>query len=276
MNAPFEIRGDVYAEDMQKSLRNLAMLTKKDVNQLVHDRASTMARYLASWTIPVAGMDSGDVQNGLGAESRKMGQARVSKDIGRVYVDTKAMFKALRGKKATSKKGKQYSVSGIVRRLLTEGNNEKAQSVLRRVSSFRSEEIITFDDGRRHKAARNNGRVPNSHRPVIVADSEKLRAYIKAKREKVGFTKAAWNNAGRMANGKNGVNAVWVRKHTDAPAAGRFQIIGAIGEAMLSSRVPWISKKFNEAGAMESFDRSFKKEIVNATQKILEKEQRKK
>ena len=37
-----QVRGDVYAADMQKSLRTLAELTKKDVNQLVKDRAPTM------------------------------------------------------------------------------------------------------------------------------------------------------------------------------------------------------------------------------------------
>ena len=78
-----------------------------------------------------------------------------------------------------------------------------------------------------------------------------------------------------MAGGKNGLRAKWITKH-NAPAHGAFKMIGAIGEAVLSSRVPWIDRKLNETGAMEAFDRSFRKEIDTATRKILEREQRKK
>jgi hypothetical protein len=53
-------------------------------------------------------------------------------------------------------------------------------------------------------------------------------------------------------------------------------MIGAIGEAVLSSRVPWVDRNLAESQAMEAFDRNFRKEIDTATRKILEREQRKK
>ncbi len=272
-----QVRGDVYAADMQKSLRTLAELTKKDVNQLVKDRAPTMARYLASWTMPVAnfGKNAEGIPDGESLAARNLGQAAVSRDIGRVYMDVRGLMAQLKGKRISSESGKGVSATTLLSKLIKQGDNDRAEKIVRTVPGFAHIEIQNFDDGKRHKEKRSQGRVHKSTKPVVIADSPKLREYIKKKREQVGFTKAAWITAGRMAGGKNGLRAKWITKH-NAPAHGAFKMIGAIGEAVLSSRVPWIDKKLNETGAMEAFDRSFRKEIDTATRKILEREQRKK
>ena len=269
----FQIRGDVYAADMQKSLRTLAELTKKDVHQLVKDRAPTMARYLASWTMPVANM--GKNPDGESLTARNLGQSAVSRDIGRVYMDVRGLMAQLKGKRVSSESGKGVAASTLLSKMIKQGDNDRAEKIVRTVPGFAHIEIQNFDDGKRHKEKRRQGRVHKNTRPVVIADSQKLREYIKNKREQVGFTKSAWITAGRMAGGKNGLRAKWITKH-NAPAHGAFKMIGAIGEAVLSSRVPWIDKKLNESGAMEAFDRSFNKEIQTATSKIIAREQRKK
>ena len=272
----FQIRGDVYAADMQKSLRTLAELTKKDVHQLVKDRAPTMARYLASWTMPVANMGKNAEGNpdGESLAARNLGQSAVSRDIGRVYLGQGKLKSLLKGKRTPKEKG-NVSISSLFTRFVIEGRLDRAQKIIRTQPEFASVDVITWDGGKRHKEKRRQGRVHKNTRPVVIADSQKLREYIKNKREQVGFTKSAWITAGRMAGGKNGLRAKWITKH-NAPAHGAFKMIGAIGEAVLSSRVPWIDKKLNESGAMEAFDRSFKKEIQTATSKIIAREQRKK
>ena len=273
----FQIRGDVYAADMQKSLRTLAELTKKDVHQLVKDRAPTMARYLASWTMPVANMGKNAEGNpdGESLTARNLGQSAVSRDIGRVYMDVRGLMAQLKGKRVSSDSGKGVAASTLLSKMIKQGDNDRAEKIVRTVPGFAHIEIQNFDDGKRHREKRRQGRVHKNTRPVVIADSQKLREYIKNKREQVGFTKSAWITAGRMAGGKNGLRAKWITKH-NAPAHGAFKMIGAIGEAVLSSRVPWIDKKLNESGAMEAFDRSFRREIDTATKKILEQEQRKK
>lgn len=272
-----QVKGDVYAADMQKSLRTLAELTKKDVNQLVKDRAPTMARYLASWTMPVAnfGKNAEGIPDGESLAARNLGQSAVSRDIGRVYMDVSGLMAQLKGKRISSESGKGVSATTLISKLIKQGDNDKAEKIVRTVPGFAHIEIQNFDGGKRHKEKRNQGRVHKSTKPVVIADSPKLREYIKHKREQVGFTKSAWITAGRMAGGKNGLRAKWITKH-NAPAHGAFKVIGAIGEAALSSRVPWVDKKLNETGAMEAFDRSFRKEIDTATKKILAREQRKK
>ncbi len=277
----FQIRGDVYAADMQKSLRTLAQLTKKDVHQLVKDRAPTMARYLASWTMPVANMGKNAEGNpdGESLTARNLGQSAVSRDIGRVYMDAGKLSRILKGKKTPENKG-SVSISSLFYRFLKEGRIDRAQKIIRTQPEFASVEVIPWDGGKWHKTNRYQGgsyggRVRKNARQKIVADSQKLREYIRHKRDQVGFTKSAWITAGRMAGGKNGLRAKWITKH-NAPARGAFKVIGTIGEAMLSSRVPWVDKKMNESGAMEAFDRSFRREIDIATNKIIEREQRKK
>jgi hypothetical protein len=276
-----QVRGDVYAADMQKSLRTLAELTKKDVNQLVKDRAPTMARYLASWTMPVAnfGKNAEGNPDGESLAARNLGQSAVSRDIGRVYLGPEKLKSFLKGKRTPKEKG-GVSISSLFTRFVSEGRLDRAQKIIRTQAEFASVDVIPWDGGKWHKSNRYTGgsyggRVRKNARQKIVADSQKLREYVRQKREQVGFTKSAWITAGRMAGGKNGLRAKWITKH-NAPAHGAFKMIGAIGEAVLSSRVPWIDKKLNETGAMEAFDRSFRKEIDTATRKILEREQRKK
>lgn len=272
-----QVRGDVYAADMQKSLRTLAELTKKDVNQLVKDRAPTMARYLASWTMPVAnfGKNAEGNPDGESLAARNLGQSAVSRDIGRVYMDVRGLMAQLKGKRISSESGKGVSATTLISKLINQGDNDRAEKIVRTVPGFAHIEIQNFDDGKRHKEKRSQGRVHKSTKPVVIADSSKLREYIKKKREQVGFTKSAWITAGRMAGGKNGLRAKWITKH-NAPAHGAFKMLGAIGEAVLSSRVPWVDRNLAESQAMEAFDRSFRKEIDTATRKILEREQRKK
>jgi len=273
-----QVRGDVYAADMQKSLRTLAELTKKDVNQLVKDRAPTMARYLASWTMPVAnfGKNAEGDPDGESSEALKLGQAAVSRDIGRVYLGANKLKNILVGRKTPPEKG-SVAISSLFSRFVKEGRLDRAQKIIRTVPGYASIDVITWDSGKWHKSWRyrggsHGGRVRENARQKIVTNVDKLKAYTKNKRGQVGFTKSAWIRAGFMAGGKLGLKSKWITKHF-SPAYGAFKVIGAIGESILSSRVSWVDKKLDDRRAMEAFDRNFMKEIQKATEKILAKQQ---
>lgn len=272
-----EIRGDVYADDMKKSLKRLSELTKKDARELVKERASTMARYLAEWTMPVAGIAKGSTgkPDGKSKRAQTLGMNAVSRDIGRVYMDIKYLKKHLEGRRVKQENQKSIAVWTLFQRFIQQGNLDKAQKIIRTTPKFTTAEVMHFDGGKLHRKSQRNGRVHENQKPKIVIDSPKLREYVKKERENVGWTKGAWIKAGRMVNGKNGLSAKWITKH-NPPARGQFKIMGAIGEAVLNNAVPWVDKKLHDVGAMEAFDRSIKKDIDKRIIAIMAKEQRQK
>lgn len=266
-----EIRGDVYAEDIKKSLNELGRLTNKTAAQIIQDRAPMMARYLAEWTMPVAGIKTGQPDGGS-IEAKRLGESAVLRDINRVYLDARKIINSLK-QMHNAKTGE--SMARAFTKAAKDGDVPQAQQILRRTSRFAGLEVMLFDDGKKHEAAKRNGRVPKNKRPDVVLDPKNLKAYIDRKRKLVGWTKAAWINAGKQVSTKTGRVGKWITRHTAAPASGHFIKTLTSAESRLTSGVPWVSKKIDDRRAMEAFDRSMKQSITKAIDYIAQKQQRK-
>lgn len=264
----FNMMAVVDDKEMQKSLRELAVLQKKDVNDITRQWAGTLGRYLAVWTKPL----TGNLQ--LGKDSRVVAERNVTKGINWVYMDIAVAFKRLKGKRALLENGKSFNASPSIRRLIAEGRHEDAEKIMQNVPGFDSYNLMMFDGGRIHRNTRGKkGKRQNN----VIVDSPKLREYINKKRKMVGFTKAAWINAATQVTGKTPSRVgKWVSKHTNSPARGAFSIEGPIGKATLSSALPWASDTLSESNAFREFSQNFKAAIEKAIDYHLKKEQRKK
>jgi len=215
---------------------------------------------------------TGDPDGG-GKDAERLGMNAVSRDIGRVYMDTKKLAGALKGRKIAPERPKSAAVSTVFTRMIKEGRIDRAQKVIRTVPQFASFEVIFFDGGKLHKQRQKNGRVHKNYKPKIVVDSPKLREYVEKQRAKVGWTKGAWINAAKQIPGsKQGRVNKWITKHNAAPSQGFFKMYGK-AESKLTNNVDWIPKKIDDRRAMEAFDRRFKEDIDTRIQEILAKQQ---
>lgn len=279
MSAALEVRGDVYADDMIAGIRRLAQVTKKTAAEIVREQSSTMARYLAEGTMPVAGINTGN-PNGGGQAAKKMGEAATARDIMKVYAEPGYILKSLKNG-ALEPQGEKVNAKWVRSEIVAaqmSGDAERAQFALRFIPEFRHSKIIMFDGGKLHREKRKNGAVKKQGDKALVLNPKQLKEYIKAKQKLVGFTKAAWINAGRQVNpaGKFTAVNVWIKRHMNAPANGIFQRFFEFAEARLTSAVPWAEFKIDDRRAMESFDRNMMKSINDALAKLAAKEQAKK
>jgi hypothetical protein len=266
-----QIRGDVYADDIKRSLNELAKATNKTAAQIIQDRAPMMARYLAEWTMPVAGIKTGQPDGG-GIDAKRLGESAVLRDINRVYLDARKIINSLKQMHA-GKTGE--SMARAFTKAAKAGDVPQAQQILRRTSKFAGLEVMLFDDGKKHEAAKRNGRVTKGNKPDVVLNPKELQAYITKKRKLVGWTKAAWINAGKQVSGKTGRVGKWITRHTDAPANGQFIKTLTSAESKLTSGVPWVSQKIDDRRAMEAFDQSMRQSLTKALDYIAQKQQRK-
>lgn len=255
----------VHDKEMQVSLRNLAILQKKDVNEITRKWGGTMGRYLAVWTKPM----TGNAYN-TGADARISALNQVTRAINHSYMDVRSLYKKLKGKDGTKRKKMVRIIAGMIRR----GEDKKAEEILHKIPFFKTYRFNKFDDGKRHKQVRRGGKMNDVY---VVTDHKKLSEYIKKKREMVGFTKAAWINAARQVTGKTPASVgKWVSKHTNSPGFGSFTIQGPIGMATLSSRLPWASDTLNESLAFKELQINLRSSLQHALDYHLKKEQRKK
>jgi hypothetical protein len=270
-----EIRGDVYAEDIKKSLNELGRLTNKTAAQIIQDRAPMMARYLAEWTMPVAGMSKGDVGatvDGGGQSAKKLQENAISRDIRRAYMSPAKVINAL----ASVADGE--SLKKAFTKASRTGDLNEATRIVRLIPSMKGLEVMIWDKGRLHESKRMksyNGRVHRGTRPIIVTRSGELKKYIKERQNAAGFTKAAWINAGKHISLKTGRVSAWITRHVATPSIGTFKSDGVKSEARLTNNVPWVSKKIDDRRAMEAFDRSMKQSITKAIDYIAKREARK-
>lgn len=265
----FNMMGVVDDKEMQKSLRELAIFQKKDVNEITQQWAGTLGRYLASWTKPIPGSLK------LDKKSEWKAVAGIEKGIRWVYQPKEMFFRQNRNVKLPNQKGREINAMAWIKRLLKAGKTTEASDVLKRINNYENAEFITFDGGKAHKKSRaENGQVRERK---IILDSPKLKNYIAKKRKMAGFTKAAWINAAFQITGKVPPKVgKWVHRHTASPGRGTFSIQGPIGKATLSSRLPWASDTLSEANAFREFSESFRQAMDKAIDYHLKKEQRKK
>jgi len=270
------IRGDVYAEDMRRSIEQLAKATKKTATQVILDQTNTMARYLAEWTMPVAGMKKGDVGatvDGGGQDAKKLQENAIAEDIRRAYMSPAKVFEAF----ASLAEGN--SLKKAFTKATKAGDVNEATRIVKLVPSMKGLEVMMWDDGKHHQSKRMkkyNGRINRGTRPMVVTRIGELKKYIEKQQKMAGYTKAGWINAGRQVTGKHGSKIQkWIWRHTGAPAVGTFKSDGVKSEARLTNNVPWVSKKIDDGRAMEAFDRSMKQSLGKALDAIAKREARK-
>ena len=279
-----EVHGDVYQTQFQKRLEHLSSIVNKSMAELVFERIPTMARYLAEWTMPVTNVFKGatGTPDGGGIDAKRLGENRVSGDIGRVYLGANKLKNILKGQRTPKEKG-NVSISSLFSRFVREGRLDRAQKIIRTVPNFASAEVITWDKGKwhqlnRYKGGSHGGRTRDKARRKIVTDVPKLDEYLKKKKDMVGFTKAGWANAARKATGRTPAQMnKWITKHFYAPASGKFTNQSAtVARGELTNLVTWVSKKIDDSQAMRAFDESFMKDINKRIKYLLDREQRKK
>ena len=265
----FNMMGVVDDKEMQKSLRELAIFQKKDVNEITQQWAGTLGRYLASWTKPMAGSLKID------KKSEWKAVAGIEKGIRWVYQPKEMFFQRNRNVKLPNQKGREINAVAWIKRLLKKGEQTEASMVARRINEYQNATFSNFDGGKAHKKSRLDK--TQERERIIVLDSPNLKKYIAKKRKMAGFTKAAWINAAFQITGKVPPKVgKWVHQHTASPGRGTFSIQGPIGKATLSSRLPWASDTIYEDRAFLEFSASFRQAMDKAIDYHLKKEQRKK
>ena len=279
-----EVHGDVYQTQLQKRLEHLSSLVNKSTAELVFERIPTMARYLAEWTMPVTNVFKGatGTPDGGGIDAKRLGENRVSGDIGRVYLGANKLKNMIKGRRTPKEKG-NVSISSLFTRFVSEGRLDRAQKIIRTQPEFASAEVIAWDNGKwhqlnRYKGGSHGGRTRDKARQKIVTDVPKLDDYLKKKKDMVGFTKAGWANAAMKATGRLPAQMnKWITKHSASPASGRFSMKNAsVARGEITNLVTWVSRKIDDAQAMRAFDESFMKDINARIKYLLDKEQRRK
>ena len=198
-------------KEPQDALKRLAAAMGKDVRKIVNETAPSMARYAASYTQPVA---DADTKGGITLDSesftgdspiaKKLGQARVEKDIKTVYMSPAEAYAEIKARKNIQLAKSFYQL--VKQAKLTEA------SKLFRDATGRKLDVIEFDGGALHQKARNKqGRVKRKYPLAIVSRMEPLKAYIKAVQKRVGWAKSGWIAAGRtVPGGKGGRAPAWM------------------------------------------------------------------
>jgi hypothetical protein len=270
------VRGDVYADDMRRSIQELARATKKTAAQVIFEQTNTMARYLAEWTMPVAGMRKGGVGetvDGGGKDAKKLQENAIAKDIRRAYMSPAKVFEAF------TSLAEGDSLKKAFTKATKAGDTNEATRIVRLIPSMKGLEVMMWDGGKHHQAKRMkgyNGRVNQGTRPMVVPRAGDLNKYIKQQQKMAGYTKAGWINASWNITGRvpSKVNK-WIWRHRNAPAVGTFKSDGVKSESRLTNNVPWVSKKIDDRRAMEAFDRSMRQSMFEALQAIAKRQQRK-
>ncbi|WP_395736278.1 hypothetical protein [Prosthecobacter sp.] len=187
----------VETREIQAAFRRLAEVTGKKLGVVVKQNARLIAWNLAHNTQPY----------GMDLATKKMGEAAVLRDVGRVYSAASAIFKKLQDTG-------QVKVAKEWYKLVKIGGYGKAEKLLKSTSlQERNTPIFAPLDPSLHDQARNSrGRVVR-HRPAqILPDAKDLRNYGAKRKALVGFGKAGWITAGASLGSITRVPA-WITRH---------------------------------------------------------------
>ena len=268
------INFQVFEAPLLERIARLAEVTNKSIGQVFRDRAPTLARYLATATMPIAGLArDGGSANGLGKEAHTLGMKAVTRDVSRVYKSPNGIVSQIAQSYGNKGVGMARGFFGMMKR----GEMVQAKALLSRAKvGGESVQIIEWDGGKRHKEARVKGRVPKSTRAVVISDAKKLAEYTEMRRGNVGFAKAGWvNAASRMGRTKTTIPR-WISKHTSAPGHGNDFTNDILAPRFeLTNSVNYLSEILSERYllmATASFERSLKKEVNIVVAKLAARE----
>jgi hypothetical protein len=228
--------------------------------------ARTVAQELIKYTPP---FDRGDFTSYQ--QAKKAGEGALERDIRKVYwtpsrlfseieatvgkvqsLEELAIYEELTGKRR--KKPKQilrgYRIGNeatILYSLIKEGKFSRAEELLKGQSTkYRNVRIGLFDGGKAHKQSRNRrGRVFRHVPALIVADTKQLDAYIKAKKQMVGFTRGGWLSGAAKAEALPRKTPVWIKRWqgkspgdgSQTPSRRGFAVRIANGVSFMSSSI---------------------------------------
>lgn len=257
---------DVFEAPMIERMKRLAMVTNRSVGDIIKSRSPMLARYLATATMPIAGLTKGEDgpdPKGYTKAAQTLGMRAVTRDIGRVYVSPSTVIQTLKMSNGNRGEAMAKGFTGFLKK----GDLANAKAILDRARIDASSlTILQWDGGDAHRKARGSrGRVASGKKPAITTDAAALKKYSDMRRKNVGFAKGGWINAARSVGGVMPKSTpVWVMWHaspgygtdlTDDPVNPRFK---------LTNNVSYLTSILSEnylIKATESFDKSMKKEI---------------
>lgn len=143
-------------------------------------------------------------------QQRRLGNAAVERDIGKVYVGLGTVVEEVKRATAEDDAGAARGFAKMVR----QGRVAEARELLRRVglAKYAGLEMGRFDAGH-HAGSRNRlGRVSRRRQAQVVVDVASLKRYIRERKQRLGILKSGWLAGYRAAGGKGSVPR-WISEH---------------------------------------------------------------
>lgn len=253
-----EITADVKLEAFNDALYRLARATGKEFGVVVKANARLLAINLAIMTQPWSGKE-GNFKSGSkgaltynGVEDRKMGEAAVRRDIGRVYRTIDQIYHQIEVQTSKQSGGGSKAARAFYGAAIN-GNFERAHRILRSFRIFdRGAQLGKFDAGDAHQGKRRaRGRVYSRRAELVVTNPKALVTYVKKIERRVGTAKGGWAGA---ANGLGSMRGMpqWVTRHKFGGSASDYTASTNNPHAVLHNNVPWIDQVLSPAGASEA------------------------
>lgn len=182
---------------LQAAMIRFGQVTGKKLGAVVKQNARLIAWNLMHNTQPY----------GMTLASRKLGDAAVLRDVGKVYAPASAVYKELMASGAVKLAKSWY-------KLVKSGNYTGASDMLKKTTvKDRNAPIYSTLDPEFHRGSRNSrGRVSRHRVQQIVTEAKEVRSYAKSRAALVGFGKAGWLTA---ASGLGSISRVpaWITRH---------------------------------------------------------------
>jgi hypothetical protein len=188
---------EVEQEKLQQAFHKYAAVTGKKLGAVVKQNARLIAWNLMHNTQPY----------GMTLASRKLGEAAVIRDVGKVYAPASAIYQQLLEIGAAKFAKAWY-------KLVKSGEFQKAEDMLRKTTlTDRNASISAPLNPELHRSIRNNsGRVSRQRAAQIVPDAKEIKNYGKQRAALVGFGKAGWLTAASSLGSIARVPA-WITRH---------------------------------------------------------------
>jgi hypothetical protein len=205
------IQAQVETKELSEAMRRYAKATGKSAGQVVKMNCKFMAKSLMVSTQPRSHQSGGDgdfrKKKGEviyhGKADRKLGEASVTKDIGKVFSTFSQTFEEIKENSEDAAKGFFKAAKS--------GDWREAERILRSTGISNRNANVGKLDRAIHKQSKHNGRV-NRQRAELVVDNKERKEYTKEIVKRVGFAKAAWANAGLSFGPMTNVPA-FIKRH---------------------------------------------------------------
>jgi hypothetical protein len=234
----------------QDGLRQLYAFSKKEFPEFIRQQAKLMVRDFIQATPPF----SKNRMTGTFRDQKKVGEARVKRDIRKVWMPLKG-FKGLRmihDKRIATRIRQLGGIAGVNLIEMGEFGQDTAQFAGAAIGAGQAigtanflltkvglPRIVTTLDPSWHQTARTyRGSVTWPGRRGLVVQMDALNAYVKDIQSHVGKTKAGWNNTARHFGLEARYWPQWVQRHstpgstTDTTRGGSPQIFVTMRNAV--------------------------------------------